>query len=757
MKAIGLTCGVGSMLIGARSAGFKVEGNIEWRPYYHTGTFEKNFGAFMVKDLSQANFSKDITLAMGHPECGNYSSLRTSAPKFDDPGDIPLFIKMIQAIRPGYFVMDNLPKSLIAVPIQRYATELKDYDLFPEWISNFHYGNTQINRRRFFLIGAKREKKFVFQPGEFAHDRRLRDVIGDLPLREDIFEINHIHWKKSDVVRAGWLAHHLDLHRKNKKITYAEFIRHFKDWPSGKLLTYRNLKGELKDKPGFCKVGLDRYSYVLTGGGSGGSDNHYREDTGLPLTQRERARIQGCKDDFIFYPLEFMDTPKMYAYVFKQIGKFMPIEFCEYVATQIWSHENRLEWKRSTMNRFPASNSFVDEAKQALCQERKIKSEETCEACWILVCPMRHRTVFNLPPVSTPVHDRTGLKNTPIKPYGEPPKKQGKRTDSSKPLTRSTEDIGPTNTPVHVRSSLEVLPIISYKSDEDIRLKPSPISVEQIYLKEDSLPADYIGRSKYADKYRGQLIRLDGSFYSRLDKNKYYSDMEKTVHPAKTPIHIARWAIQEFTKKNDWVLDPMVGTGTTMVEALRLARNAVGMEIEFISLVRENVRINNPFQKSWEIFHGDARRIEECIGKKRFDLIVNNPPYSGDERQYDMASRVKEKWDQKRIEYDPRYKNLAFLKENKEYWDTLEDIYTQCIDRLKKGGWFVIAVKDMMKNKRPFRLHEMIGDLLSRYLEYQFMAVLKHYPPTLHLNTYEKKFGVPPPLYQTILTFQKKG
>ena len=52
MKALGMICGIGSMLIGAKRQGYDIVGNIEWRPGYWTGTFEHNFpGAFMVKNL----------------------------------------------------------------------------------------------------------------------------------------------------------------------------------------------------------------------------------------------------------------------------------------------------------------------------------------------------------------------------------------------------------------------------------------------------------------------------------------------------------------------------------------------------------------------------------------------------------------------------------------------------------------------------------------------------------------------------------
>src|SRR5271166_6587209 len=35
LTAVCITCGIGSMLLGARQAGFDVLGNLEWRKYYH--------------------------------------------------------------------------------------------------------------------------------------------------------------------------------------------------------------------------------------------------------------------------------------------------------------------------------------------------------------------------------------------------------------------------------------------------------------------------------------------------------------------------------------------------------------------------------------------------------------------------------------------------------------------------------------------------------------------------------------------------
>ena len=73
MRVLGLTSGIGSMLIGAQQLGMEVVSNIEWRPYYrYTKSFENNFNAPMFKDLeSMTTKEKEMMagadIAFGHP------------------------------------------------------------------------------------------------------------------------------------------------------------------------------------------------------------------------------------------------------------------------------------------------------------------------------------------------------------------------------------------------------------------------------------------------------------------------------------------------------------------------------------------------------------------------------------------------------------------------------------------------------------------------------------------------------------------
>lgn len=64
-------------------------------------------------------------------------------------------------------------------------------------------------------------------------------------------------------------------------------------------------------------------------------------------------------------------------------------------------------------------------------------------------------------------------------------------------------------------------------------------------------------------------------------------------HSAAFPEELPEWFIKLFTKENDVVLDPFMGSGTTLIVANRMQRNALGIDIvpEYCDMVREQFEI----------------------------------------------------------------------------------------------------------------------------------------------------------------------
>src|ERR1041385_5764707 len=85
------------------------------------------------------------------------------------------------------------------------------------------------------------------------------------------------------------------------------------------------------------------------------------------------------------------------------------------------------------------------------------------------------------------------------------------------------------------------------------------------------------------------------------------------VHPAKFPETLAQEFIEFFTKRGQVVFDPMAGTGSALIAALRTGRRAIGVELspEFAQLTRERLetelaRLELPVD-SVRLIEGDAR------------------------------------------------------------------------------------------------------------------------------------------------------
>ena len=88
--------------------------------------------------------------------------------------------------------------------------------------------------------------------------------------------------------------------------------------------------------------------------------------------------------------------------------------------------------------------------------------------------------------------------------------------------------------------------------------------------------ANWIGREK---AYPANVLHM-----ATETKNRNHS----TVFPEDLP----EWFIKLFTKKGDWVLDPFMGSGTTVFVAQRMERNAVGIEIlpEYFKVAQSSVK-----------------------------------------------------------------------------------------------------------------------------------------------------------------------
>jgi site-specific DNA-methyltransferase (adenine-specific) len=76
----------------------------------------------------------------------------------------------------------------------------------------------------------------------------------------------------------------------------------------------------------------------------------------------------------------------------------------------------------------------------------------------------------------------------------------------------------------------------------------------------------------------GGPVRILGHQWIGLMKATERGDAR--VHPTQKPVALLRWMVERFTSPNDLVLDPYLGSGSTLRAAMDAGRRAIGIEIE---------------------------------------------------------------------------------------------------------------------------------------------------------------------------------
>jgi len=184
------------------------------------------------------------------------------------------------------------------------------------------------------------------------------------------------------------------------------------------------------------------------------------------------------------------------------------------------------------------------------------------------------------------------------------------------------------------------------------------------------------------------------------------------VHPAKFPETLAQEFIEFFTKQGETVLDPMAGTGSTLVAALRAGRNSYGIELnpkyaEIAKQIIEEER-NSLGEKveglTSKVIHGDAAKVAD-FGLSTFDYVLTSPPY------WDMLHAKGAETQKKRraiaeldVHYSDDPNDLGNISHYEEFLEKLVNIYKGLKPILCEKAYLTIIVKNVKKGGKIYPL-----------------------------------------------------
>lgn len=208
------------------------------------------------------------------------------------------------------------------------------------------------------------------------------------------------------------------------------------------------------------------------------------------------------------------------------------------------------------------------------------------------------------------------------------------------------------------------------------------------------------------------LLSQDLDFH---DQESGYASHNFHSFPAKFPPQLPRHFIQSLTAPGEVVLDPMQGSGTTVLEALLTGRRAIGTDIDPLALLITSVK---------------TTPLDPLFTLQTSKELIRKATYSYSERLPALASAMETRWDQETrhfIDYwfdtDTQLALMALITEiDKIDIPSLKNFFRLAVSAIiitKTGG---VSLALDLAHTRPHRaklIYRESGEILEgqEYLE----------------------------------------
>lgn len=234
-------------------------------------------------------------------------------------------------------------------------------------------------------------------------------------------------------------------------------------------------------------------------------------------------------------------------------------------------------------------------------------------------------------------------------------------------------------------------------------------------------PAEAVTEDVVVDA-RNRLNGLSNREWLKRTKSVWYSrpgprDTLKSQHPATfAETDIVR-LIELFTRPDALVLDPFLGSGSTLMACLLCGRRGVGVELvpKWVRIARGRLALflekatreqRCLVDPDRDVLEGDSRDVLREFSEDTFDFAVTSPPYwnilhkergmkvAAERRRRDLPTR-----------YSNRADDLGNLPSYEEFLDELGCVWEETARVLSAGAFMAVVVSDFRHGDRYYLYH----------------------------------------------------
>ena len=205
--------------------------------------------------------------------------------------------------------------------------------------------------------------------------------------------------------------------------------------------------------------------------------------------------------------------------------------------------------------------------------------------------------------------------------------------------------------------------------------------VNNLELYMESEPEYTVSRSLNTKEWEPKEFKMEATtVWSFRNRGKWATHNGK--YRGNWSPYIPRNLILRYSKEGDTVLDPFLGSGTTLIETKLLKRKGIGIDINpaSIKLARNNLDFykNNEFEP--EVYNSDSRNLSFLIDNS-IDLICAHPPYANI------------------IQYSENIRGDLSLLDIDDFLGEMSLVSKELFRVLKNNRYCAVLIGDTRKNK----------------------------------------------------------
>lgn len=211
---------------------------------------------------------------------------------------------------------------------------------------------------------------------------------------------------------------------------------------------------------------------------------------------------------------------------------------------------------------------------------------------------------------------------------------------------------------------------------------------------------------------QNQLNDLIGKDWMKFTKTWFLLEARprdrKIRHPASFPESLAAEFISFFTKERQWVFDPFLGTGSSLIAAKMLERNGIGIELypKYLKIAKHRLHQIKDSSSRIVIQCADARNLAKIFADNslpEIDFCITSPPYWNQLNKNHRRQR-----ERKKKGLDTTYGNLpndiGTIDDYYSFIDEQKLIFDQVYEVMREGGYLVVITNNVYREGRVWPL-----------------------------------------------------